>query len=75
MTGIGLYVFREHVRENVADKVSTVASRSLGDENVKQKAEELSKALLHAVLSDEQIQQQAGLEYARVFPVWVQLNP
>ncbi len=58
--GSGMYIFREYIRENVADEVSSVASRSLGDENVKMKAQQLAMALLHAILSDEQIQKQAG---------------
>ena len=58
--GLGVYIFREYIRENVADEVSTVASRSLGDTNVKLKAQELAVALLNAILEDETTQQQTG---------------
>ena len=30
VTGFGIYIFREPLRENVADEVADVASRSLG---------------------------------------------
>lgn len=60
LSGVGLYIFREYIRENVADEVSSVATKSLGDQNVKIKAQELAVALLHAILEDANIQQQTG---------------
>ena len=58
--GVCIYVFREYIRENVVDEVSTVAHRSLSDEVVIQKAEEVSKDLLHAIFTDPTIHKQAG---------------
>ena len=40
-----MYVLRESIRENVADEVSGVASRSLGDREVQEKAAGLAAAL------------------------------
>ena len=50
-----LYIFRESIRENVADEVSQVASRSLEDEMVVVKAEQFAKGLLDAIMNDEQM--------------------
>ncbi|XP_004349362.1 hypothetical protein CAOG_02612 [Capsaspora owczarzaki ATCC 30864] len=55
--GLGLlasavYYYREHIRTNVAEEVADVASRSLSGENVKSKAEEVSKLVVGQVLTD-----------------------
>lgn len=55
-----MYVLRENIRDNVAGEVSTVATRSMSDEIVQQKAHELSKALLQEILSDDAIRKHAG---------------
>ena len=60
ITGAALYIFRELIRENVADEVSLVASRSLGDESLKVRAHALSMALLEDLLNDASMQEQAG---------------
>ncbi|XP_001629412.2 uncharacterized protein LOC5508870 [Nematostella vectensis] len=49
---ISLYLFREELRENVADEVADVASRSLGDENVVNKANEVTKQVLQDIIND-----------------------
>ena len=70
--GACIYVFREYIRENVVDEVSTVAHRSLSDEVVIQKAEEVSKDLLHAIFTDPTIHKQAGKCWPRsVFNIYV----
>ena len=60
LTGSVVYVLRENIRDNVAGEVSTVATRSMSDESVQQKAHELSKALLQEMLSDGAIRKHAG---------------
>ena len=55
-----MYVLRENITDNVAGEVSTVATRSMSDESVQQKAHELSKALLQEMLSDGTVRKQAG---------------
>lgn len=50
-----LYIFRESIRENVADEVSQVATRSLEDQVVVGKAEQFAKGLLDAVMNDDQM--------------------
>ncbi|CAH1790761.1 unnamed protein product [Owenia fusiformis] len=57
--GFGIYIFRDHIRGAAADEVSNVASKSLEHEAVIQKAEDLAKALLHAVLTDPPIKTQS----------------
>ncbi len=54
-------MLREDIRDNVADEVSTVASRSLGAENVQQKAQELAKALLQQLLNDPTVRTHTGV--------------
>ncbi len=63
VTGGAIYALREDIRDNVADEVSTVATRSLSDENVQQKAQQLSKALLQELLNDETIRVHAGKDH------------
>ncbi|XP_072031517.1 uncharacterized protein [Amphiura filiformis] len=58
--GMGLYIFRESIRENVADEVSQVAYRSLEDQMVVVKAEQFAKGLLDAVMNDEQMSRLAA---------------
>ncbi|KAJ7376497.1 hypothetical protein OS493_034233 [Desmophyllum pertusum] len=55
VAGLVIYVFREPLRENVADEVADVASRSLTDENVILKANEVTRAVLQDVLHDPEI--------------------
>ncbi|XP_068682267.1 uncharacterized protein [Montipora foliosa] len=55
VAGFMIYVFREPLRENVADEVADVASRSLADQNVIQKADEVTRAVLQDVLHDPEI--------------------
>jgi len=55
VAGFVIYIFREPLRENVADEVADVASRSLADENVIQKANEVTRAVLQDVLHDPEI--------------------
>ena len=56
-------MLRDNIRDNVAGEVSTVATRSMSDENVQQKAQELSKALLQEMLNDDAIRKHAGMFY------------
>ncbi|XP_022093033.1 uncharacterized protein LOC110980546 [Acanthaster planci] len=58
--GIAVYIFREAIRENVAEEVSQVATRSLEDRLVAERAEEFAKGLLNALLKDEPMHQLAS---------------
>ncbi|XP_019631103.1 PREDICTED: uncharacterized protein LOC109475014 [Branchiostoma belcheri] len=55
LSGLGVYLFREEVRQNVAEEVSNVATRSMADEELVSRANELSKALVNNVLNDDNI--------------------
>eukprot|EP00058_Branchiostoma_floridae_P003542 XP_002589030.1 hypothetical protein BRAFLDRAFT_87503 [Branchiostoma floridae] len=55
LSGLGVYLFREEVRQNVAEEVSNVATRSMADEELVNRANELSKALVNNVLNDDNI--------------------
>eukprot|EP00794_Sanderia_malayensis_P020493 gene20493-22509_t len=50
--GFGIYMFREPIKDNLSDEVADVASRSLGDQNVVLRANEISKAIVNEVLND-----------------------
>ena len=56
-----MYAFREYIRENVAGEVSNVAYKSLGDEAVREKAQELAVALLYTIFNNPDMQVQAGI--------------
>lgn len=60
ISGFVIYIFREPLRENVADEVAVVASRSLADENVIHKANEVTRAVLQDILHDPEITKLAG---------------
>lgn len=60
ISGFVIYIFREPLRENVADEVADVASRSLADENVIHKANEVTRAVLQDILHDPEITKLAG---------------
>eukprot|EP01137_Pigoraptor_chileana_P032343 Opistho-2@21565 len=47
-----IYIFKEDIKDNLSTEVADVASRSLGDESVVQRAEEVSKAVLQQVIRD-----------------------
>ena len=68
-----VYIFREYIRNNVADEMSSVASKSLADESVKMKAQELSVALLNAILNDANVHRQSGIVKGddRSFSKWL----
>ncbi|XP_013400075.1 uncharacterized protein LOC106166155 [Lingula anatina] len=66
-TGIAVYLFREQIRENVADEVSQVTTRSLSDENVQNKAQDLALALLNEILTDKNIQDLSVVFLQNVF--------
>ncbi|CAH1263674.1 Hypp2744 [Branchiostoma lanceolatum] len=55
LSGLGVYLFRDEVRQNVAEEVSNVATRSMADEELVTRVNELSKALVNDVLNDENI--------------------
>lgn len=63
VSGIGGYAFREYIRENVACEVSTVARKSLENEVVKIKAQELAIALANAILLDPKLQEETGKKH------------
>ncbi|RDD44566.1 hypothetical protein TrispH2_003718 [Trichoplax sp. H2] len=54
-----VYIFREYIRENMADEVADVASRSLSDVQVVNQANIISKTLIQDILNDEQTQNAA----------------
>ena len=56
-----VYIFREYIRSTVVEEVSNVASRSLEDEMVKNKAQQLSVALTHAILDDPNTKTNTGI--------------
>ncbi|XP_038072443.1 uncharacterized protein LOC119740977 isoform X2 [Patiria miniata] len=58
--GLAIYIFREAIREHAAEEVSQVATRSLEDRLVADKAEEFAKGLLNALLKDEPMHQVAS---------------
>eukprot|EP01136_Pigoraptor_vietnamica_P040984 Opistho-1_new@13421 len=47
-----VYIFKEDIKTNLSTEVADVASRSLGDESVVQRAEEVSKTVLQQVIKD-----------------------
>ncbi|XP_028398794.1 uncharacterized protein LOC114522327 [Dendronephthya gigantea] len=53
VTLVTIYVFRDQLRDNVADEVADVASRSLADENVILKAHDMTKGVLKRLTSEE----------------------
>ena len=58
--GAGMFLFREVIRDNVAGEVSTVATKTLSDENLQQKTQEITIDLLHTIFKSPQIQREAG---------------
>ncbi|XP_057316178.1 uncharacterized protein LOC130657222 isoform X1 [Hydractinia symbiolongicarpus] len=50
--GLTLYVFREPIKNNLSGEMADVASRSLGDESVVVKANEMSKQVLKDIIND-----------------------
>eukprot|EP00127_Corallochytrium_limacisporum_P004467 Clim_evm21s164 gene=Clim_evmTU21s164 len=57
--GFYLYIFRESIRTNVSGEVAEIAGRTIGDKAVVIRVEELSKSLIHSVLSDSEIRDAA----------------
>ena len=55
--GTAVYFYRDELRDHVSGEVSHVASRSLENELLQQKAQDLAKALLQALLSDDKVRQ------------------
>ncbi|KAJ8045154.1 hypothetical protein HOLleu_08098 [Holothuria leucospilota] len=64
--GLSLYLFRDALRDNVADEVSQVASRSLEDEMVIGKVEHFAKSLLQAISNDDGMKKMASDFVAQV---------
>lgn len=50
-----LYLNRNTLRESVSDELAVVTRRTLQDDELKERAHELTKAIVHAVLEDPNI--------------------
>lgn len=50
--GLAVYMFREPLKENVADEIADVASRSLADESVVNNVNEMTKAVLQDIVNN-----------------------
>jgi len=54
------YFYPDKVRDRMANEVSTVASKSLSDDELLANASTLSKEVLYTLLHDETVQNQAS---------------
>eukprot|EP01135_Chromosphaera_perkinsii_P004317 Nk52_evm9s277 gene=Nk52_evmTU9s277 len=50
--GAYVYIFQDDIKDKAAVEISDVAQRSLNDDQMREKAQELSKSVVHEVLSD-----------------------
>lgn len=67
IVGIVLYFNREPLRDNLSDEISTAAKRSLSNEEVVAKANEVTRDMVYAVLTDPMTAEYASQFLTKLF--------
>lgn len=67
LVAIVLYFNREPLRDNLSSEISTAAKRSLSNEEVVAKANEVTRDMVHAVLTDQKTVEYAGQFVSELF--------